>query len=138
MRAVQNKRLEDNYQKACKRAEKKGRKLPPKDQYYNHWGYSYMSKSPFHIHLETILMAVVYGPFMAPVVFVPVYAYGAAPGCAAGSCGGNAAGGACSSGGDGGDGGGCGGGGGGCGGGGGGGGCGGGGGGGGCGGGGGA
>ena len=45
MRAVQNKRLEDNYQKACKRAEKKGRKLPPKDQYYNHWGYSYMSKS---------------------------------------------------------------------------------------------
>ncbi|KAM0319444.1 hypothetical protein ACHAPQ_010332 [Fusarium lateritium] len=41
MRAVQNKRLEENYQKACKRAEKKGRKLPPKDQYYNHWGYSY-------------------------------------------------------------------------------------------------
>jgi hypothetical protein len=47
MRAVQNKRLEENYQKACKRAEKKGRKLPPKDQYYNHWGYSYASKFTF-------------------------------------------------------------------------------------------
>ncbi|EGU78881.1 hypothetical protein FOPG_12288 [Fusarium oxysporum f. sp. conglutinans race 2 54008] len=87
LREVQNKRLEENYQKACKRAEKKGRKLPPKDQYYDHWGYSYW----------------MYGPFMAPVVFVPVaYAYGAAPGCAAGSCGGNAAGGGCAGGGDGG------------------------------------
>lgn len=47
MRAVQNKRLEENYQKACKRAEKKGRKLPPKDQYYSHWGYSYPSKLTF-------------------------------------------------------------------------------------------
>ncbi|KAI6749455.1 hypothetical protein HG530_015294 [Fusarium avenaceum] len=52
MRAVQNKRLEENYQKACKRAEKKGRKLPPKDQYYDHWGYSYA----------------MYGPWMAPVI----------------------------------------------------------------------
>ncbi|KAF5231633.1 hypothetical protein FANTH_13300, partial [Fusarium anthophilum] len=87
LREVQNKRLEENYQKACKRAEKKGRKLPPKDQYYDHWGYSYW----------------MYGPFMAPVVFVPVaYGYGAAPGCAAGSCGGNAAGGGCAGGGDGG------------------------------------
>ena len=46
LRQIQNKRLEENYQKACKRAEKKGRKLPPKDDYYNHWGYSYYSKSP--------------------------------------------------------------------------------------------
>ncbi|KAM0370862.1 hypothetical protein HYE67_002130 [Fusarium culmorum] len=92
MRAVHNKRLEENYQKACKRAEKKGRKLPPKDQYYDHWGYPYM----------------MYGPFMAPtIVFVPVYAYGTAPTCAGGTCGGNVAAGACG-GGDGGDGGGCG------------------------------
>jgi hypothetical protein len=48
MRAVHNRRLEENYQKACKRAEKKGRKLPPKDQYYDHWGYSYMSKYSLH------------------------------------------------------------------------------------------
>lgn len=41
---VHRRRLEDNYQKACKRAEKKGRKLPPRDQYYEHWGYSYYSK----------------------------------------------------------------------------------------------
>ncbi|KAK7424060.1 hypothetical protein QQX98_000670 [Neonectria punicea] len=38
-------RLEENYQKARKRAEKKGRKLPPREQYYEHWGYSYYSKS---------------------------------------------------------------------------------------------
>ncbi|KAF4996226.1 hypothetical protein FGRMN_4625, partial [Fusarium graminum] len=42
MRAVHNKRLEENYQKACKRAEKKGRKLPPKEQYYSHWGCPYL------------------------------------------------------------------------------------------------
>ncbi|GKU07096.1 unnamed protein product [Fusarium langsethiae] len=91
MRAVQNRRLEENYQKACKRAEKKGRKLPPKDQYYDHWGHSYM----------------MYGPYMAPaVVFVPIYAYGAAPACAGGSCGGGVAAGACG-GGDGGGSGGC-------------------------------
>jgi hypothetical protein len=48
LREVQNKRLEENYQKACRRAEKKGRKLPPKDQYYDHWGYSYWSTLPSH------------------------------------------------------------------------------------------
>ncbi|KAM5355078.1 hypothetical protein ACJ41O_001724 [Fusarium nematophilum] len=41
LRDMHERRLEENYQKACKRAEKKGRKLPPKKQYYDHWGYSY-------------------------------------------------------------------------------------------------
>ncbi len=43
MRALYEARLEENYAKACRRAEKKGRKLPPKQQYYDHWGYSYYS-----------------------------------------------------------------------------------------------
>lgn len=42
-------KLERNYEKAQKRAEKKGRELPPRDQYYDHWGYSYYSK--FHTSL---------------------------------------------------------------------------------------
>ena len=43
MRATQQARLDENYAKACKRAEKKGRKLPSKDDYYSHWGYNYYS-----------------------------------------------------------------------------------------------
>jgi hypothetical protein len=43
-RAAYQRRLDENYQKACRRAEKKGRKLPPKDEYYNHWGYNYYSE----------------------------------------------------------------------------------------------
>jgi hypothetical protein len=39
------KKLEENYKKAVKRAAKKGRVLPPREQYYNHWGYSYYSES---------------------------------------------------------------------------------------------
>ncbi|KAF5023479.1 hypothetical protein F66182_4479 [Fusarium sp. NRRL 66182] len=76
-RQLQQKRLEENYQKACKRAEKKGRKLPPKQDYYTHWGYSYY----------------MYGPYMHPVYLAtPMYGYPMAgaghPSCAAGSCGG--------------------------------------------------
>lgn len=44
MRARQEERMEKEYQKACKRAAKKGRALPPRDQYYDHWGYSYFSE----------------------------------------------------------------------------------------------
>ncbi|KAL7788272.1 hypothetical protein V8C37DRAFT_388540 [Trichoderma ceciliae] len=42
-RARQMLKLDESYRKASKRAEKKGRALPPKDQYYDHWGYSYYS-----------------------------------------------------------------------------------------------
>ncbi|KAI5467827.1 hypothetical protein BGZ63DRAFT_431370 [Mariannaea sp. PMI_226] len=121
---VHQRRLEENYQKARKRAEKKGRTLPPRDQYYDHWGYTYY----------------MYGPWMYPLWFTPGLYYAWDPGyavsggagwgaCATGSCGGGVAAGACGSaggcaaGGCGGAGGACGGGGGGCGGGGGGGGC---------------
>lgn len=43
LRDMHEKRLEENYEKACRRAAKKGRELPPKNQYYEHWGYSYYS-----------------------------------------------------------------------------------------------
>jgi hypothetical protein len=46
LRARQQERLEQNYQKAVRRAEQKGRKLPPRGQYYDHWGHSYYSKMP--------------------------------------------------------------------------------------------
>jgi hypothetical protein len=45
MEQRRNEQLEKNYQKALKRAEKKGRKLPPRNEYYDHWGYHYASKS---------------------------------------------------------------------------------------------
>jgi hypothetical protein len=89
--ALHRQQLEDAYAKAKKRAEKKGRKIPPKDQYYDHWGYPYY----------------LYGPFMYPLWFTPGMYYGWAPGyvaacgggawasCAAGSCGGGVAAGAC-------------------------------------------
>ena len=41
--------LETNYQKAKKRAEKKGRKLPERDEYYSHWGHSYYSECIFSL-----------------------------------------------------------------------------------------
>ena len=44
MRARQEQKLEKEYQKACKRAAKKGRSLPPREDYYSHWGYAYFSK----------------------------------------------------------------------------------------------
>lgn len=41
-------RVDEQYKKAQKRAEKKGRKLPPKDEYYhNYWGYPYMMYGPW-------------------------------------------------------------------------------------------
>ena len=77
-------RLDAQYEKACKRAEKKGRKLPPREQYYDHWGYSYY----------------MYGPWIYPLYFYPGMYYAYAPGyyggvdgygagCAAGTCGNN-------------------------------------------------
>ncbi|KAB5549504.1 hypothetical protein GE09DRAFT_966956 [Coniochaeta sp. 2T2.1] len=89
--AIHRQRLDDAYAKAQKRAEKKGRKIPPKEQYYDHWGYPYAF----------------YGPYMYPMWLAPGMYYGWAPGyvaacgsggwasCAAGSCGGGVAAGAC-------------------------------------------
>lgn len=59
--ARQKEKLDEAYKKACKRAEKNGRTLPSRDEYYdyNHWGYPYYSKEArfltmkyiTHIHL---------------------------------------------------------------------------------------
>ncbi|KAI1827818.1 hypothetical protein F4861DRAFT_535647 [Xylaria intraflava] len=83
------KQLEDNYEKARRRAKRKGRDLPPRDDYYYYyWG------APF----------LLYGPYVYPGYCVcPIYydsstvvagsgSYGA---CATGSCAGTVAAGAC-------------------------------------------
>ncbi|KAK4462347.1 glycine-rich domain-containing protein 1 [Cladorrhinum samala] len=88
---VHQRRLNHAYSKACARAAKKGRNPPPRETYYDHWGY-----------------AVPYGaPYMYAVWCTPMMYYGWAPmamtvcgggswgGCAAGSCGGGVASGAC-------------------------------------------
>ncbi|KJK78130.1 hypothetical protein H634G_06302 [Metarhizium anisopliae BRIP 53293] len=83
LRSRQEESLERNYQKAVKRAEKKGRTLPPRNDYYDHWGYSYFMYSP-----------AVYPLYLAPGMYYgwdPCYVHtgaGAWGGCAAGSCGG--------------------------------------------------
>ncbi|KAL7972720.1 hypothetical protein HDV63DRAFT_369955 [Trichoderma sp. SZMC 28014] len=90
-RVRQQERLDEAYKKACKRAEKKGRTLPARDQYYENWGYPYYT----------------YGPFMYPIYFTPGLYYGWDPcyvssgegawaNCAVGTCGnGNIAAGGC-------------------------------------------
>lgn len=90
-RARQYRQLELNYEKACRRAGKKGRALPPREQYYDHWGYQYY----------------MYSPFVYPLYFTPGLYYGWDPGfvasgggggwanCAIGSCAGGVAAGAC-------------------------------------------
>ncbi|KAL8382204.1 hypothetical protein RB595_006132 [Gaeumannomyces hyphopodioides] len=42
-RARHDRMLETSYAKAVKRAEQKGRKLPPREEYYAHWGCAYFS-----------------------------------------------------------------------------------------------
>ncbi|KAI1374192.1 hypothetical protein F4677DRAFT_172911 [Hypoxylon crocopeplum] len=75
--------LDHNYDKAQKRAKKKGRDIPPRDEYYySYWGFPYM----------------MYGPYVYPVYFTPTCypcgdpgaatsGQGAQGGCAAGACG---------------------------------------------------
>ncbi|KAL1894078.1 hypothetical protein Cpir12675_003862 [Ceratocystis pirilliformis] len=48
-------RLDRQYAKARRRAAKNNRKLPPQDEYYNHWGTSYY----------------MYGPYASPVYYHP-------------------------------------------------------------------
>ncbi|ORY57814.1 uncharacterized protein BCR38DRAFT_354067 [Pseudomassariella vexata] len=80
-------RIDENYKKAKRRAAKKGRTIPPRDEYYYYWGYPYM----------------VYGPWMYPVT--PGFYYadpctaaigsGGTGACAGGTCGSGGAAGAC-------------------------------------------
>ncbi|KAI1771974.1 hypothetical protein F4818DRAFT_454190 [Hypoxylon cercidicola] len=83
MHALHQEHLDKNYSKAQKRARKKGRELPPRDEYYySYWGYPYM----------------LYGPYVYPLYFTPACypcgdpgaatsGQGAQGGCAAGACG---------------------------------------------------
>jgi hypothetical protein len=57
-RAAYESRMDDIYTKACERAEKKGRKLPPKEDYYNHWGNNYYSTFKLPSLLIGILIVV--------------------------------------------------------------------------------
>lgn len=59
LRSRQEESLERNYQKAVKRAEKKGRTLPPRNDYYDHWGYSYFSTchNPLFIFWPSTMMS---------------------------------------------------------------------------------
>ncbi|KZL63249.1 alpha-ketoglutarate-dependent sulfonate dioxygenase, partial [Colletotrichum incanum] len=45
-RTVWASRLDDGYERAVKRAAKRGKKLPPKEDFYNHWGSVYFRYSP--------------------------------------------------------------------------------------------
>lgn len=71
IRSRQQEKLEREYEKAVKRAEKKGRTLPPRDDYYSHWGYAYFSMMP-PLHWTSFAQRFtdkhgkVYGPFMYP------------------------------------------------------------------------
>ena len=73
LRARHQEKLDRNYERAQKRAQKKGRELPPKDEYYNHWGYSYYSMvaaCPSHAASFTNALPV-YSPFMFPYYYAP-------------------------------------------------------------------
>ncbi|KAI2782618.1 hypothetical protein F4815DRAFT_427894 [Daldinia loculata] len=75
--------LNRNYERAQKRAQRRGRELPPREEYYHsYWGYPYM----------------MYGPYLYPMYFTPecyptgapgeaVAGQGSQGGCAAGACG---------------------------------------------------
>jgi hypothetical protein len=89
--ARHRKRIDEAYDKAQKRAALKGRKIPPKDEYYTQWGYPYAY----------------YGPYICPVWYTPGLYVGGCPGemaacaegasgaCVAGTCGGTVASGGC-------------------------------------------
>ncbi|ODA83242.1 hypothetical protein RJ55_01754 [Drechmeria coniospora] len=44
IRARHQVKLDRDYEKARRRAQKKGRQLPARDEYYDHWGYQYYSE----------------------------------------------------------------------------------------------
>ncbi|CAK7562986.1 MAG: hypothetical protein SEPTF4163_000842 [Sporothrix epigloea] len=90
IRAAQLSRLNNNYAKAVRRAERSGRKLPPRIEYYDHWGYQYYMYSPYMypLYFNT-------GFYYASPGFVPM-GTGEWANCASGSCGsGGIAAGAC-------------------------------------------
>lgn len=76
--------LEAAYGKACKRAIKKGRKPPTKNEFrVQHYGYEYYGQYPYATPYASMYMYP-YGLYYMPL------AYGGYGACAAGSCGGTA------------------------------------------------
>ncbi|KFY69588.1 hypothetical protein V496_00103 [Pseudogymnoascus sp. VKM F-4515 (FW-2607)] len=111
--AARKKQLDEAYEKACKRAIKRGRPVPPKEQFVaNHYGMAYASPYPYGMMYMSPYMYP-YGLYYMPMG-VGVYGACAAGTCNGGGCGGGGggcgggcgSGGACSGGGGGGDGGG--------------------------------
>ncbi|RWA13914.1 hypothetical protein EKO27_g1179 [Xylaria grammica] len=86
---LHQKRLEENYEKARKRAKKKGRDLPPRDDYYYYyWGAPYLLYAPY-VYPAYCVCPVYYD---TTIIAAGSGYYGA---CAAGTCGGTIASGAC-------------------------------------------
>ncbi|KFY30091.1 hypothetical protein V494_08272, partial [Pseudogymnoascus sp. VKM F-4513 (FW-928)] len=113
--AARKRQLDEGYAKACKRAIKRGRPVPPKEQFVaNHYGMAYASPYPYGMMYMTPYMYP-YGLYYMPMG-VGVYGACAAGTCSGGGCGGGGdggggcgggcgSGGACGGGGGGGDGG---------------------------------
>lgn len=101
MTRTRQRQLDQAYEKACKRAIKKGRKPPEKAQFQqDHWGYGYYGYYPYMGAYIWMTPGLYYGPMAMPM------GTGMYGNCAAGTCGGAVAAGGC--GGPGGCGGGCG------------------------------
>ncbi|KUJ24676.1 uncharacterized protein LY89DRAFT_605468 [Mollisia scopiformis] len=82
--------LEEAYKKACKRAQAKGRPIPPRqDYYYGAWGYPYLMYGPW---MSYGMMGGVY--YAGDPCVMPMGA-GMAGNCAAGTCSGGVGAGGC-------------------------------------------
>ncbi|KFZ11634.1 hypothetical protein V501_04638 [Pseudogymnoascus sp. VKM F-4519 (FW-2642)] len=97
--AARKKQLDEAYAKACKRAIKRGRPVPPKEQFVaNHYGMAYASPYPYGMMYMTPFMYP-YGLYYMPMG-VGVYGACASGTCSGGGCGGGGScGGGCGSGG---------------------------------------
>ncbi|EHK24078.1 uncharacterized protein TRIVIDRAFT_113758, partial [Trichoderma virens Gv29-8] len=82
VRARQRQWLDQEYKKAAKRAEKKGREFPPKEDYFTLWGAQYTINGPYPFH-----------PWFTPALYYGWDPYtihngqGAWGNCAGGTCG---------------------------------------------------
>ncbi len=73
---------DEAYKKACKRAQSKGRSIPPRDQYYyGAWGYPYMMYGPYMAY------GMMPGMYYAGDPCVMAQGTGIPGACAAGTCG---------------------------------------------------
>ncbi|TVY75725.1 Glycine-rich domain-containing protein, partial [Lachnellula suecica] len=85
-RTRRQKELDTAYEKARRRAQAKGRKLPPRDEYYaGAWGYPYLMYGPY------MSMGMMGGVYYAGDPCVMPGGAGMTGACAAGTCGGGVA-----------------------------------------------